>query len=204
MKSNFQKSWDDPPSEHEDLDRALDAALAKYSAVEPRTGFEQRILAKLRLEQNTIPTRSWWRWGAVGAAAALIVIITTLGWKSSRPAKTVVQQLSTPIETVQPSANRSLASTAIAPMHPLSARRTSKRIPRPLRKALIVADEPRLDQFPSPEPLTEEELALVRYVREFRQDAVMVASAQEAFEKEVLREETAGRRGGSNSIEEER
>jgi hypothetical protein len=32
----------------DEFDRMLDAALAKYAAVEPRTGLEERVLANLR------------------------------------------------------------------------------------------------------------------------------------------------------------
>lgn len=204
MKSNFQESRNHVPSEPGDLDHALDAALVKYSAVEPRTGVEERILAQLRSDQNTIPARSWWTRGALGAAAAFIAIITVLGWNPSRPATKVVQQASAPIRAVQPPATGGRANSTIVPILPLTARRTSKAIRHPVRKAVVAADEPKLDRFPSPEPLTQEELALVRYVRQFPSDAVMLASAQEEFEKEIEQEGTAGRQVTSNSKEKER
>jgi hypothetical protein len=48
-----------------------------------------------------------------------------------------------------------------------------------------LANGPRLDHFPSPRPLRDEEKLLVRYVREFPQDAVMIAQAQAESEKEM-------------------
>ena len=39
----------------DEFDRMLDAALAKYAAVEPRTGLEERVLANLRAEQARVP-----------------------------------------------------------------------------------------------------------------------------------------------------
>jgi hypothetical protein len=55
----------------------------------------------------------------------------------------------------------------------------------PRARAVAEAD-PKLDVFPSPRPLSEEELALARYVRHFPSDAKLVAQAQEASEREVL------------------
>jgi hypothetical protein len=44
---------------------------------------------------------------------------------------------------------------------------------------------PRLGQFPSQRPLSEQEELLVRYVRESPQEAVLVARAQAEREKEL-------------------
>ncbi len=203
MQSNHHERWNDAETGGDVLDRALDAALAKYSSVEPRLGLEQRILARLRSEQDRIPTRSWWQWSAVGAVTALIVIAIGFAWKSNWPAKTVSQRHpSAPIEMAQPSATQVAANgeTQAAAVIRRRYKATRRRVPRPV----AVADEPKLDQFPSPEPLTQEELALVRYVRQFPSDAVMVASAQEEFEKEIQQEGAAGRQDTSNSIKEER
>ena len=49
-----------------------------------------------------------------------------------------------------------------------------------------LAADPKLDVFPSPRPLSEEELALARYVRNFPSDAKQVAQAQQASAREVL------------------
>ena len=54
-----------------ELDRVLDAALAKYAAVEPRDGLEARILANLRTEQAESLRRVWWKWALVAATAAI-------------------------------------------------------------------------------------------------------------------------------------
>jgi hypothetical protein len=44
---------------------------------------------------------------------------------------------------------------------------------------------PKLDQFPSPQPLSAEEIALARYVKNFPKEAQLVADAQEEFELET-------------------
>jgi hypothetical protein len=55
------------------------------------------------------------------------------------------------------------------------------------RWAAAVAEEPRLEQFPSPRPLSEQEEMLARYVQEETQEAKLVAKAQtEMLKKESL------------------
>src|SRR5579862_4281610 len=58
---------------HDEPDRALDAALAKYAA-EPRAGLEERVLANLRAETARGTERAWWRWGALASVAAALLI----------------------------------------------------------------------------------------------------------------------------------
>jgi hypothetical protein len=182
------------------LDRAIDAALEKYAAVEPRVGLEQRILASMRSERDRIPVRSWWVWGAVGAVATLLIVVAALAWRPNKPTKTVAER--PPSASIEAVARPSTRTGSIEPARTMNARSVHAKPRRNPPSA--VADEPKLDQFPSPEPLTEEELALVRYVRQFPRDAVMVASAQEKFEQEVQQEGASGRQPTVNSIEEER
>jgi hypothetical protein len=54
-----------------------------------------------------------------------------------------------------------------------------------LYPTVIASAQPKLDHFPSPRPLSQEELLLVRYAQEFPQEAVMMAKAQAESEKEV-------------------
>jgi hypothetical protein len=54
------------------------------------------------------------------------------------------------------------------------------------RHVAKVRTEPHLEQFPSPTPLNEQEEMLVRYVRERRQEAVMVARARAELLKQEL------------------
>lgn len=192
MQSNPRESSDCGETRADELDHALDAALAKYAAVEPRSGLEQRILARMQSEQQVIPTHSLWQWSAVSAVALALVIMTGLTLRSNKPAKSMMQQHPAgTIETVTPSSMFS-ASAAPNTARRLKALTVRPKPPRSHRSA-VVASGPKLEQFPSPKPLTTEELALVRYVKEFPRDAVMVARAQDEFEKETEREAAAGR-----------
>src|ERR1035438_2379526 len=70
-------------SQNDELDRALNAALTKYSSVDPRAGLEERILANL-WSQPTAPSRAWWRWGLAGALAVMVIVAMAVAWRSGR------------------------------------------------------------------------------------------------------------------------
>lgn len=58
------------------LDRWLDEALSQYSAAEPRLGLEQRVLNRVRAEEQALAKRwNLWRWmPALAAIAAALVV----------------------------------------------------------------------------------------------------------------------------------
>jgi hypothetical protein len=202
MQNDYKEPSDAAQTRLDEIDRTLDAALARYAAVEPGGGLEQRVLARMQCQRHTIPTPSWWQWGTVGALTAVLTVMAALAWRSNQPARSVVEQRPSPSEIVSPSST--LAPSSQAGMARMLDARSLRAKPRRIHPPAVPADGPKLDQFPSPKPLTGEELALVRYVRQFPQEAAMVASAQEEFENEVQREDAAGRQATPNSIQEER
>jgi len=200
MERNHQKLRSADETEGNVLDHALDVALAKYSAIEPRPGLERRIVANLRSAQDAVPARSWWQWSAVSVMAMLLVVAAAAAWKLSRPAERVVQHPAAPMPR-----SAQVATNTETPLpvqrYPLQRRRAQR---HSAAQHDLASDGPKLDQFPSPEPLTQEELALIRYVRRFPSDAVMIASTQEEFEKEIQQEGAARGEAIPNSTEEER
>ncbi|HME35405.1 MAG TPA: hypothetical protein VKF84_09210 [Candidatus Sulfotelmatobacter sp.] len=183
-------------AQHDELDRTLDAALAKYAAVEPRAGLEDRILANLQAERTRLPNRAWWRWGyAVAMVVALIVAI--LAWKTARPSHAVIVERPAVGNRQEQKPSPRLAKAG-AESRPIPVRVGRTRVPPP--NSAIAAASPKLDVFPSPRPLSEEELALAQYVRNFPSDANQVAREQEASEREVLAkmQELANKSGESN------
>jgi len=160
----------------DELDRALDAALAKSAAVEPRAGLEERILVRLRTEQTRVVDRAWWPWALAGALAAIVVLSAALASRSG---------LSHPVVATHPGVTTespSTSGTAVPDPHPdptlprpASVRRT---VQRPAHPTVAVAANPRLDQFPSPRPLSEQEEMLAGYAAQFRDQAVLVARAR--------------------------
>lgn len=166
----------------DDLGRALDAALAKYAAVEARAGLEERILANLRAEQARAEPRAWWRWG-FAAAATVLVIAAVLAWKTAWPAHPAIVNRP-PMEVARPPKQAPGIAKGGGEMTTTHAPAVRKHTPKP--NPVTVAATPKLDVFPSPRPLSEEELALAQYVRNFPTDAKLVAQAQAADEREVL------------------
>src|SRR5215831_8133792 len=65
----------------DDFDRALDVALAKYGAVEPGAGLEERICARLRAEGASTGVHAWWNWRMAAMLAAVLVIAASLAWR---------------------------------------------------------------------------------------------------------------------------
>lgn len=171
-----------PPDDH--LDRVLDAALAKYASVEARAGLEDRVLANLRVESLRPSRHPWLRWGLAGAVAVL-AIIAVVAWRSSRTPHPVIanyppvtiQRPSTQDAKLAPNATHEVGAIKHASMRKPAARR--------MRASTAVATYPKLDQFPSPQPLSVQEMTLAQYVRNFPKEAQLVAQSQEAFDLET-------------------
>ncbi len=175
-------------AKHDDLDRALDSALAKYAAVEPRAGLEDRVLANLRAERAQAPDRAWWRWSVAAALAAVVIVAVALAWRSGQPLHPTVANHSSPAFPTSKEPTTQFASNAAGGTAPPQVRRSLPGIVHHRRATVVAAAGPKLDQFPSPRPLSEQELALARYVSEFPQEARLIARAQEEYEKETQRE----------------
>ena len=161
-----------------DLDRILDAALAKYSAVEPRAGLEGRILANLRAERAPDSVRSWWRWSLAAVVAAVFVIALAMAFRPGKSSKPTIA--SHPDVTVQPAhePEQRFANGDHG---------TDRNAPKPVRKhrnrpdsaeIQVAARTPKLDQFPSPQPLSEQEQILASYVHNYPKDAALMAEAR--------------------------
>jgi len=172
--------------ENDPLDRELDAALANYAAVEPRAGIEQRILANLRAEQNHASVRPWWRLPAGGAIlVAGLVVAVLLASKFSKPAPNLtahhVPTVTLPAAESQTYGNNRPGGAAPAP------RKKPMRVAR--HRENQNASAPKLDVFPSPKPLSEQEKMLVAYVAQHRQQAVLIARARMAELKQDMAKE---------------
>ena len=164
----------------DNLDRSMDAVLANYSAITPRPGLEERILAKMRAERNRAPSRAWWNWGIATALTTIALVSIALFLRSSKPSPVITQRgpanVQVPTQAPKTSVNHEIVAI-------------SRPAPAPIRRAHVerksVAKGPKLDRFPSPQPLSAEEAALAQYVTNFPKEARFVAEAQEEFELET-------------------
>ena len=179
----------DPNRTERDVDQWLESALSQYGKAEPRAGLESRVLANLQAERNRIASRRRW-WWAAGSAAALAAIVAGV-WvgeagRGRNPGSTAGTSTTTRREAV-----RRLIPPEPAPQVAHPAREVAQR--RPANRAvrdLAVARTPKLAQFPSPQPLSEQEQVLVSYVANYPESAALVAQARaEALQRD--REEEA-------------
>jgi hypothetical protein len=191
MTNRNQRQDDMNSQDRTALDRELDAALAKFAAVEARAGLEERVLANLRAEGRHAAQRSWWQWPTVAALAMVIVAAISLAWRSSKPERHITTQR--PPATAQTDEHAGMQVTnnrerlSIQPHDAGSARQLK---PQAVNyPATAIAAAPKLDQFPSPQPLSEQEKMLADYVAEHHQQAILVARARMAELKKDLAEE---------------
>jgi hypothetical protein len=191
------KSQCDP--EKDALDHKLDATLAKFTTADPRAGLEDRILATLRTEQERAAEPSWWRWPAIAALVAMIVVTVFVGWRSRKPVQNIAAQhpqiTMQTIERVKtPVATNSERSSI--PLHEPSERRLR---PRTLsRPAAIAVPSPKPDQFPSPQPLSQQEIILADYIKTYPEHAALIAEARTDELRQDSAEEMDDALSGSN------
>lgn len=169
-----------------DLDRTLDALLAKYASVEPRAGMERRVLANLRAADAQVKRPVWWSWEFAAGLAAIVIIATAFAWRLSTPSNSPV--------AIHPSASAQ-APVAVEAVHrqqdtPPQKKSSSRRVfqQRPLHE--FATANPKLDVFPSPLPLSEQEKILASYIAEHPEHAALVAEGR----MEDLRQEAEERR----------
>lgn len=155
-------------------DKWLDAALKQYGDAEPRAGLESRILARVRATDQQFAFR--WQWPVGAAVAALLVaaIILVGRWHGQA--------------TLDAAANRPSIPIQAHPLNPASSAANNLTKARRAQRRVVArrpeADAPRLDQFPSPQPLSKQEEMLATYVTQFPHEAVMVARAQTEIRKQ--------------------
>lgn len=169
------------------FDADLDAALARYAAVKPREGLEQRIVSNLRSQPQRRVRRGWVR--PVGAlAAAAVFLAALLAWHETSAPMTEIQVRIAgqgPAESARGEA--ALKSDTKNLNEDRNADRTerltgvaSKLGGRTGSKGLTVVAEqsaPKLEEFPAPEGLTPAERDLVRFIELDSGEAEMVALA---------------------------
>jgi hypothetical protein len=155
------------------LDRELDAALARYTAVEPRAGLEARVLANLRAAR-ALSSPSPWAWPrvtALAAAALILVAVAVSVWISGKETKAVHHP-----PLIRPGAKVATHKEDLPAMpDPVAVRKRSGHGRRPLQR--IATAGPKLSVFPSPQPLSEQEKMLQYYVADYPEHALLVARA---------------------------
>ena len=136
------------------LDRLIDGGLASYADAEPLAGLEERVVNRVRVTRQR---RRWLAW-EVGAAAA-VVVLGIVNWSGQRA---VVRKT--------PAAVASVGPQVVPRPAVVATRRAGVRGKRAMRPRVL----PKLEQFPTPTPLTAEERALVAFARRNPKEAEML------------------------------
>jgi hypothetical protein len=167
----------------DELDSTLDVALAKYAAAQPRVGLEERILANLRTVETRAGDGVWWNWGIATALAFVLIVAAALAWRRSMHPP-IVKQTPVPTSPVSTEAKHHERNPGISP------EKAMRRKARHPMEHGVVAAKPKLDVFPSPLPLSEQEKILAIYVAQYPQHAALVAEAR----MDALRQQEEERR----------
>lgn len=172
------------PSSKERFDEEwLDAVLKQYGLAEPRPGLENRVLANLRAEHE--PASPGWQWWPAVAALAAIVMMTVGVFvarlsrhKTQAP---VAREIVVPVEVKgpEPGQMRQQATTG----------GIRARVPRLHRHVEVEFVSEKREQFPSPEPLSEQEQMLARYIEQFPREATLMARAQTELDRQEMLEQ---------------
>lgn len=187
-------------AERDELDRLLDSALGKYGTAEPRAGLEGRVLARLRSEEAIVRKRAAWRW-ALAAVVAVIAIFVAVAWRPRNHSPVVAGHSFSPA-----TATHAIRELPQQPTQSAKKRLANSRVHR-LRHANpveVASSAPKLDQFPSPQPLSDQEKILVRYVENFPDKARVLAKLRtEELRRDRLEEmKASGFQAQLNSDEE--
>jgi len=145
--------------DRDELDLLLRSALNTYADPGPESDLARRILARISAEAAPAPPRRWLPWViAPPIAACLLVLIFRSGpWPAHRPSGHAGQT---------PTSTQSLIATAHPemPSTPRHIQSRNSRTPEPQQHRAVLAAKtaplPKLDVFPTPQPLTPEEQAL--------------------------------------------
>jgi hypothetical protein len=192
-------------SENDPLDRELDAALAKYAAIEPRTGLEQRVLANLEAQQKHAATKAWWRWPALAVLAAMIAVAVFVAWILERPVQNIAVHPTSTIQSKEQAPTQEANNSGRGPIHPDEAPRRRLKPQAVSHSATSVtftsASAPKLEQFPSPQPLSEQEAILAGYITKYPEHAALIAQARtEELQRDLAEQaEEAARSGNKDS-----
>lgn len=156
--------------EKDDLDLLIDSALATYADPGPDSWLENRVLvtlAAVRTETSQVRTRwrrGWLPWAiAIPIAAGLLFLLLSPARHKPLPASEPQQAHEGAPTATTPRAGSSSEVRPRLPNRSEIPHRHAIRITQPASpvQTALAAPLPKLDVFPTPQPLTAEERALV-------------------------------------------
>lgn len=163
-------------------------ALKRYGEAEPRPGLENRVLTAVRTERERRMTRKRSWWPALAAVTAILTIavgVYLARWDGRKEHSPIARENIGSVEV-----SGSQPNPAIAPRIREATNQRHSGARGGLHSVHASASR-RLNQFPSPEPLSEQEQILARYVQQFPHEADLTAQFQAEFAyQEMLAEQS--------------
>ena len=180
-KGDFERENSGDVASRATADRWLDDALALYMKAEPRPGLEGRVLARVAVARRESSGEPWW-WAALAFSMAAVLTVGLLWRWAGEPTQIPKNRLAT---IASPTAKKYGAESGRSANerknhspHSRSSSAGKREANRGFRvDALQAGAPPKLDQFPSPAPLSEQEQILMRYVARYPENAAVVAQA---------------------------
>lgn len=162
------------------FDDVLDKALRHYGNVEPRIGLENRILTNMQVVGKR--AHSGDGWVLAGAIATALVIAIGGGiWHQD-----LIPKQNVPVSLVPKNALRPASSATVPRTPEIAKTRTSRQRRRTVAASTAASTHsPKLDQFPSPFPLSQQELLFASYAEHFPKEALVLVQEQRDFEEEI-------------------
>jgi hypothetical protein len=163
-------------------DKWLDAVIEQYGRAEPDSGLEDRVLRRL----CAVPEKRvrWQGWAVWATAAVALTALTFLMLRKPNQKSAAVMEHLPAIGLREDNASKNDTARSTAPeSFPAAVSSIVGVPPRERQTSHKIATPPKLEQFPSPEPLSEQEKILIDYARNFGQEAVLVARAQTELSK---------------------
>jgi len=173
------------------VEELLDRSLKKFSAAGPRAGLEERTVAGIEaaeLQQRV----GQWRWIWATAMLALVVSAVWLMWPSAshtpatnsevRPATS--SRSTAVVNSPAPEKKQIQTANSSAPKAWIPRRTTVASGAEPRRTTQSATKLPKLEVFPSPAPLSQEEEALLAFVRQTPRDGLVALSQIQQREQE--------------------
>jgi hypothetical protein len=177
----------DPNERERVIDQWLDAAMKQYGQVEPRAGLENRVLAHVRAERRT--AQQWRWWPALAALTAILLLAAGIFVVKSKDngVQSSLAKGNNVLEQTPPRP-RQMGSQIQEATHP----NVRPVVPNPVRSYRVeVAAAARREQFPTPQPLSQQEAMLARYIEQFPREASLMAQAQtQLTRQEMIERET--------------
>ena len=162
------------PDDRDELDRLLDSALATYAGPSPDSGLEQRILSRIAAETHATSRRRWLAWAIALPAAAILLLFAGLSIArqthtphlASQQGHISPQPLASPNQQTEEKQGNVLyqGTTSVVPKKHSKGRwaLAPEGTPHP-RRVPQAEPLPKLAIFPTPQPLSPQEQALVNF-----------------------------------------